>query len=79
MLIGDISELVRQLQDYRQKAGLSQGDIAWKLGFALPTVSRWERGICTPDLRAVGAIVDFLRRADSHDEKALIRGGADGA
>jgi transcriptional regulator with XRE-family HTH domain len=73
MLIPNISELVRQLQEYRQRAGLSQGDIAWKLGFSLPTVSRWERGICTPDLRAVGSIVDFLRRADSHDEKALIR------
>ena len=73
MLIGTVSELVRQLHDYRRKAGLSQSDIAWKLGFSLPTVSRWERGICTPDLRAVGAIVDFLRRADSHDEKTLIR------
>ena len=48
-------ELVGQLQAYRLKAGLTQGDIAWKLGFSLPTVSRWERGICRPDLRAVGA------------------------
>ncbi len=68
-----LSELIRQLRDYRLKAGLTQGDIAWKLGFSLPAVSRWERGICTPDLRAVGAIVDFLRRADAHAEKALLR------
>ncbi len=67
------SELIRQLQAYRLKVGLSQSDIAWKLGFSVPTVSRWERGICTPDLRAIGAIVDFLRRADAHTEKALIR------
>ena len=66
-------ELVRQLRAYRMKAGLSQGDIAWKLGFSLPAVSRWERGICTPDLRAIGAIVDFLRRADAHTEKCLLR------
>ncbi|WP_426125265.1 helix-turn-helix transcriptional regulator [Pararhizobium sp. PWRC1-1] len=39
-------ELVGQLHAYRLKAGLTQGDIAWKLGFSLPTVSRWERGIC---------------------------------
>jgi transcriptional regulator with XRE-family HTH domain len=67
------SELVRQLHTYRVKVGLSQADIAWKLGFAVPTVSRWERGVATPDLRAIGAIVDFLRRADAHTEKALIR------
>ncbi|MCW0000536.1 helix-turn-helix domain-containing protein [Pararhizobium sp. YC-54] len=67
------SELIRQLRGYRLKAGLTQGDIAWKLGFSLPTVSRWERGICAPDLRATGAIVDFLRRADAHTEKILLR------
>lgn len=66
-------DLIRQLQTYRLKAGLTQGDIAWKLGFSLPTVSRWERGICTPDLRAIGAIVDFLRRADAHTEKVLLQ------
>lgn len=66
-------ELIQQLQAYRLKAGLTQADIAWKLGFSLPTVSRWERGACTPDLRAIGAIVDFLRRADAHTETALLR------
>ncbi|KQV34078.1 hypothetical protein ASE23_03020 [Rhizobium sp. Root73] len=66
-------ELIQQLQAYRLKAGLTQADIAWKLGFSLPTVSRWERGACTPDLRAIGAIVDFLRRADAHTERALLR------
>jgi len=67
------SELVRQLRAYRLKVGISQADIGWKLGFSVPTVSRWERGVATPDLRAIGAIVDFLRRADAHTEKALIR------
>lgn len=67
------SELIRQLHDYRLKTGLSQGDIAWKLGFSLPTVSRWERGISTPDLRATGAIVDFLRRADVYAGRVLLR------
>ncbi|OJF90366.1 helix-turn-helix domain-containing protein [Pararhizobium antarcticum] len=67
------SELIRQLRTYRLKVGLSQADIGWKLGFSVPTISRWERGACTPDLRAIGAIVDFLRRADAHTEKALIR------
>jgi transcriptional regulator with XRE-family HTH domain len=66
-------ELIGQLQAYRLKAGLTQSDIAWKLGFSLPTVSRWERGICTPDLRAIGAIVDFLRRADAHTERVLLQ------
>ncbi|WP_438749941.1 helix-turn-helix domain-containing protein [Pararhizobium sp. O133] len=67
------SELVRQLRAYRLKTGLSQSDIAWKLGFSLPTVSRWERGIATPDLRAIGAIVDFLRRADVYAGRVLMQ------
>jgi transcriptional regulator with XRE-family HTH domain len=66
-------ELVKQLLGYRLKAGLSQSDIAWKIGFSLPTVSRWERGISTPDLRATGAIVDFLRRADVYAGKVLLQ------
>ncbi|MDO9415618.1 helix-turn-helix domain-containing protein [Pararhizobium sp.] len=67
------SDLVRQLTAYRLKVGLTQDDIAWKLGFSLPSVSRWERGVSSPDLRAVGAIVDFLRRADEQTAKLLFR------
>lgn len=67
------SELIRQLRAYRLKTGLSQSDIAWKLGFSLPTVSRWERGVASPDLRAVGAIVDFLRRADVYAGRVLMQ------
>lgn len=66
-------DLVDQLRAYRLKVGLTQDDIAWKLGFASTTVSRWERGIAVPDLRATGAIVDFLRRADAQTERRLLR------
>ena len=48
-------DLVDQLQAYRRKMGLTQDDIAWKLGFSSTTVSRWERGVAVPDLRATGA------------------------
>lgn len=65
-------DLVDQLQAYRRKTGLTQDDIAWKLGFSATTVSRWERGIAVPDLRATGAIVDFLRRADAQTERRLL-------
>lgn len=65
-------DLVDQLQAYRRKVGLTQDDIAWKLGFSSTTVSRWERGIAVPDLRATGAIVDFLRRADAQTERRLL-------
>ena len=65
-------DLVDQLQAYRLKVGLTQDDIAWKLGFSSTTVSRWERGVAAPDLRATGAIVDFLRRADAQTERRLL-------
>jgi transcriptional regulator with XRE-family HTH domain len=65
-------DLVDQLRAYRLKVGLTQDDIAWKLGFSSTTVSRWERGTAAPDLRATGAIVDFLRRADAQTERRLL-------
>jgi transcriptional regulator with XRE-family HTH domain len=65
-------DLVDQLRAYRLKVGLTQDDIAWKLGFSATTVSRWERGTAVPDLRATGAIVDFLRRADAQTERRLL-------
>ncbi|MCQ4631849.1 helix-turn-helix transcriptional regulator [Shinella sp. CPCC 100929] len=66
-------DLVDQLRAYRLKVGLTQDDIAWKLGFSPTTVSRWERGVAAPDLRATGAIVDFLRRADAQTERRLLK------
>lgn len=66
-------DLVEQLRAYRIKMGLTQDDIAWKLGFSSTTVSRWERAIAVPDLRATGAIVDFLRRADAQTERRLLK------
>ena len=66
-------DLVDQLRAYRLKVGLTQDDIAWKLGFSSTTVSRWERGVAVPDLRATGAIVDFLRRADAQTERRLLK------
>lgn len=68
-----VTDLIAHLRAYRLKMGLSQSDIAWKLGVSLPTVSRWERGVARPDLRAIGAIIDFMRRADSHDAATLVR------
>jgi len=65
-------DLIDQLRAYRLKVGLAQADIAWKLGFSTATVSRWERGMAEPDLRATGAIVDFLRRADAQTERRLL-------
>ncbi len=65
-------DLIDQLRAYRLKVGLAQADIAWKLGFSTATVSRWERGAAEPDLRATGAIVDFLRRADAQTERRLL-------
>lgn len=66
------NDLVDQLRAYRVKVGLTQDDVAWKLGFSATTVSRWERGMAQPDLRATGAIVDFLRRADAQTERRLL-------
>ena len=59
-----IGLLVREL---RQRAGLSQTQLADRMGSTQPTVSRWERGLCCPSLwemrmlgRALGVALPSL-------------------
>lgn len=42
------------LKNLREKAGLSQGDVAGILGYSTPQfVSNWERGVSLPPFKAV--------------------------
>lgn len=48
--------LCKNLSKYRKEARLSQGDVASALGVSVQAVSKWERGICCPDVALLPSI-----------------------
>jgi transcriptional regulator with XRE-family HTH domain len=71
--------LAREIRAERARAGLSQADLAERLGTSPSTVSAMERGVRSllaselPDLcKALGVdLLTFLTRADAADRKAM--------
>jgi transcriptional regulator with XRE-family HTH domain len=72
------------LQSKRVKAGLSQGDVASKLGYSSPQfISNFERGLCAPPLNKLKLLVQLydlngdevlklmLKEQEKHLRKAL--------
>jgi transcriptional regulator with XRE-family HTH domain len=48
------------LQSKRVKSGLSQGDVATKLGYSSPQfISNFERGLCAPPLNKLKMLVQL--------------------
>ena len=45
---------------YRKKAGLTQEQLAEKMGITAQAVSKWENGLTCPDLDSVARLADFL-------------------
>lgn len=55
-----VIHLGKFLKERREKAGLSQKDVADKLGYSTPQfVSNWERGVSTPPLKTLKKIGDM--------------------
>lgn len=59
-----MKELFKVLGDFlqakRTKAGLSQGDVATKLGYSSPQfISNFERGLCAPPLNKLKLLVQL--------------------
>lgn len=48
------------IQDSRKEKGLTQKDIAEKLGITDRAVSKWERGICAPDIAYIEELAEML-------------------
>ncbi|MBQ4268095.1 MAG: InlB B-repeat-containing protein [Clostridia bacterium] len=49
----DLSALATAIADYRKGAGWSQSELAEKMGTTSDTVSKWERGVTSPDIDAL--------------------------
>ena len=48
------------IRETRKERGLTQKDIAEKLGITDRAVSKWERGICAPDISLLESLSDLL-------------------
>jgi len=69
----DVALLLREV---RALAGLSQAELAARIGAHQPAVSRWERGLETPRaiLEACGYEVDLVCRRHDDVDRAQIAG-----
>lgn len=57
---------VFRLCQLRKKNGITQKDLAQKLGVHITTIKNWEGGNCYPDAKNICALADLLRvSADS--------------
>lgn len=62
------------LQSKRVKAGLSQGDVATKLGYSSPQfISNFERGLCAPPLNKLKMLVQLYDLAGEEVLKLMMK------
>lgn len=64
----DLAQVVRSV---RERLGLTQQELAVRLGVALPTVSRWENGRHRPSKLALDKIEALLRAMGEEGEALL--------
>ena len=75
------NKLAENIRSYRKNRGLTQEQLAERLGITLGTVSKWERGSSEPDLGflmdlaelfqvSVDALIGFSMRGNDADEEA---------
>ena len=55
-------DFARRVRRLREALGLTQADLAARLGVTATTVHRWERGVYTPTIRTLKRAVEKLER-----------------
>ena len=56
----DIGSLGKRIADARDDSGLTQKDLADRVGVTAQAVSKWERGSSCPDISILDEIADTL-------------------
>lgn len=52
------TEFGDRLAIYRRRTGMTQDDLAARLGVSAQAVSKWERAVCCPDISLLPALAD---------------------
>ena len=53
-------KLGEQIRQFRHRAGKTQEEVALALGVTAQAISRWEKGICYPDMELIPSIANFF-------------------
>ena len=56
----DLIKIGKYIAEKRKGLGLTQKQVAEKLGMSDKSVSKWERGICLPDVSIYMELCDIL-------------------
>ena len=57
----DQVKIGKYIADKRKAMGLTQVELADKLGMSNKSVSKWERGVCLPDVSLYSELCTILR------------------
>lgn len=67
----------KQINKLRNKFGLTQEDLAEKLGYSKQTISNWETGLKTPRMGAIQKIADLFHVSKAYIIEGLETDGYD--
>ena len=56
----DLIKIGKYIAGKRKSLGMTQKQLAEKLGMSDKSVSKWERGVCLPDVSVIKNFVQFL-------------------
>ena len=56
----DLRKIGQYIASKRKEQGLTQVELAEKLGMSNKSVSKWERGVCLPDVSIYAELCDIL-------------------
>ena len=56
----DLIKIGKYIAGKRKSLGMTQKQLAEKLGMSDKSVSKWERGVCLPDVSVYKELVQFL-------------------
>jgi len=71
------ADLGKLIQQYREKAEMTQGDLGKVMGVSQQTIAKWESGKSKPRVKAMGRLVRELK-IDASSRHVEIFSGADG-
>lgn len=55
-----MTDIAKNICEFRKKCGLTQRELSEKVGVSIQTVSKWEKGISSPDVNLLPVIASVF-------------------